>query len=214
MKRVLLLVTVLSFLAFAMSNGAPTLSCTMCHTDAANRPAAFVIKGLPKHYIPGHVYNITIKITKGPKCDPTVGCGGFAVHVSAGKLIVTDPKDTFLAQNPVDGVYITHTLEGHLKREWTFAWKAPNKPEPVKFKISVIAANGDGTFTGDAYAGKTITIYPVGWKEQGQAQAAQAVAQVDQTLYYIAYTSLGLSLASLAVAILTYISVMRKLGSK
>ena len=183
----------------------------MCHTDAANRPAAFIIKGLPKRYVPGHVYNITIKITKGPKCNPTVGCGGFAVHVSAGKLIVTDPKDTFLAQNPIDGVYITHTEQGHLKREWTFAWKAPNKPVPVKFKIAVIAANGDGTFTGDAYAGKTITLYPVGWK--GPIQTSTQ-AQADQTLYYIAYTSLGLSIASLAVAILTYISVMRKLGSK
>ena len=187
----------------------------MCHTDAANNPAAFIIKGLPKRYIPGHVYNITIKIVKGPPCDPTVGCGGFAVHVNAGKLIVTDPKDTFLAQNPVDGVYITHTLEGHLKREWTFAWKAPNKPEPVKFKISVIAANGDGTFTGDAYAGKEITIYPVGWKgpTNNTTSGGTSGSAADQTLYYVAYASLGLSVASLAVAILTYITVMRRLGS-
>jgi hypothetical protein len=190
LKRGLALALLIVVVTFAMSNGAPTLSCTQCHVDAKPIPPQdIVIKGLPKEYKPGQIYNITIKILDVNKCNPAVmaGCGGFAVHVSAGKLIVTDPKDTMLAQNPIDGVYITHTEAGHMKREWHFAWKAPNKPVPVTFKVAVIAANGDATPFGDYYGAKVITVYPQGWKGpiKTQTQAYYAGGASSQQLQTI-----------------------------
>jgi len=145
--------------AQAMSNGAPAINCIQCHQDAKNRPADFTVEGLPQKYEPGKTYTITIKITKGPQCNPSVACGGFAVKVSAGQLIVTDPKDTFIANLPT-GKLLTHTKQGSKKREWSFEWKAPSNPQPVTFEISVIAANGDGSNIGDAFAHKTITLQP------------------------------------------------------
>ncbi len=146
--------------ARAMSSGAPSLNCVQCHRGAEKRPATFIIEGLPKKYTPSKIYTIIIKITNGPKCNPNIACGGFAVKVNSGKLIVTDPKDTQIRASPM-GEIITHTKQGSKKREWSFEWKAPKTMRPVTFEISVLAANGDGSPLGDAFAQKIITIQPV-----------------------------------------------------
>jgi hypothetical protein len=169
MKKILVLAILAGFIvlvgfasyhnATAMSNGAPAMNCAQCHVGADKRPADFTVEGLPEKYEPGKTYKITIKITKGPDCNPSVSCGGFAVKVSAGQIIVTDDKDTFIAQVP-EGKILTHTKEGSKKREWSFEWKAPSTPQPVTFEISVLAANGDGSFNGDAYAHKVFKIQP------------------------------------------------------
>ncbi len=160
-SKAFLVLMLVAPMIFAMSNGAPTLSCTMCHTDAASHPAQFVVLGLPKEYEPGKAYKITVEITKGPNCEGGVACGGFAATVNAGELKVIDPKDTFITTDTMTGQkIITHTKEGSLLRKWTFEWIAPEKPEKVTFKIAVIAANGDGSPFGDAYAAKEITLTP------------------------------------------------------
>lgn len=146
--------------ASSMSNGAPRLECIQCHVGADKHPAGFIVEGLPKQYEPGKTYKITIRITEGPDCSGGVACGGFAVEVTGGQLIVVDSENTFLATLPTGEKMLTHTKAGSMKREWTFEWKAPEKPAPVTFKISVLAANGDGSFNGDAYAHKDITIQP------------------------------------------------------
>ncbi|BEP17194.1 hypothetical protein PYJP_05460 [Pyrofollis japonicus] len=171
MKKILVLAVLAGFIilvglagyhhAKAMSNGAPAMKCIQCHVGADKRPADFTVEGLPQTYEPGKTYKITIKITKGPDCNPSVACGGFAVKVSGGEIIVTDEKDTFIAELP-EGKVLTHTKEGSKKREWSFEWKAPSSPQPVTFEISVLAANGDGSFNGDAYAHKTFTVKPAG----------------------------------------------------
>jgi len=159
--KALLLTAILTAAVFAMSSGAPAIMCTQCHMDAAQHPAAFKIIGLPKHYVPSKAYKITIEITKGPDCTGGVACGGFAVAVSAGKLKVIDPKDTFITTGMMTGkTLITHTKAGSMKRSWTFEWIAPSKPEPVDFQVSVIAANGDGSPMGDAFAHEAITLTP------------------------------------------------------
>ncbi len=169
-KRILPAMAVLSLLLLAglgalhaksMSNGAPALNCAQCHPGSQNRPVKFVIEGLPSNgkYEPGKTYKITIKITEGPKCNPSVACGGFAFYASAGKLIITDKKDTFIA-NAGGKTIVTHTKDGSKKREWTFEWQAPTKPEKVTIIVSVLAANGDGSFNGDAFAQKTIVLEP------------------------------------------------------
>lgn len=213
MKRVPLALLLAVVAVLAMSNGAPTLSCTQCHADAKPIPPQdLVIKGLPKEYEPGKVYNITIKIVDVNPCNPKVmaGCGGFAFHASAGKIIVTDKVDTFLASNPVDGVYITHTEKGHMKREWHFEWKAPNKPVPVKIKVAAIAANGDATPFGDYYGAKVFTIYPVGWK--GPTQAPQTFQSQDlKEIKNLLALSLITNVATLGlVSLLLVLSLVRK----
>jgi hypothetical protein len=170
MRKVFILVSLISIVllvglfanyhAKAMSNGAPALDCVQCHMGADKRPADFVVEGLPSKYEPGKTYKITIKITKGPDCSGGVACGGFAVAVSAGQIKVTDPTHTFISTLPTGQKVLTHTKAGSKLREWTFEWVAPSEPAPVKFEISVLAANGDGSFNGDAYAHKTITIQP------------------------------------------------------
>jgi len=172
-KRLLPVMAVLSLLLLAglgalhaksMSNGAPALNCAQCHQGAQNRPVKFVIEGLPSNgkYEPGKTYKITIKITEGPKCNPSVACGGFAFYASAGKIIVTDKKDTFISTLPDGKKIITHTKAGSKKREWSFEWQAPSTPEKVTIIVSVLAANGDGSFNGDAFAQKTIVLEPAG----------------------------------------------------
>ncbi len=146
--------------AVAMSNGAPQLECIQCHAGADQNPAEFTIEGLPETYEPGQTYKITVKILSGPDCSGGVACGGFAVQVSGGQLIVVDETNTFMSTTPLGEELLTHTKDGSLKREWSFEWKAPDTPEPVTFKIAVIAANGDGSFQGDSYGYKEITIEP------------------------------------------------------
>lgn len=163
----------------AMSNGAPALNCVQCHVGADKNPADFVVEGLPEKYEPGKTYKITVKITKGPDCSGGVACGGFAVAVSAGELKVVDSKNTFISPLPTGEKILTHTKEGSKLREWTFEWVAPSKPEPVTFTISVLAANGDGSFNGDAYASKTFTVQPA--TAGGGAGTATATASPSPT---------------------------------
>ncbi len=164
--RALLLAAVFALLlvaptAFAMSNGAPQLNCAQCHVGADKNPIDFVIEGLPKVVEPGKEYKITIRITKGPE-SKGAAYGGFAAAVTAGKLVATDEKNTFLTTFTIDGQQvpvITHTKEGSMKREWTFTWIAPKDCQgPIKFMVSVLAANGDGSPMGDAYRSETITL--------------------------------------------------------
>ena len=143
--------------AAAMSNGAPRLECTQCHADAKNRPAEFVIEGLPQKVEPGKTYKITIKITKGPK-SLGAAYGGFAMAASAGKFQPID-QNTLIAKTPTGQEFITHSKAGSMKREWTFEWQAPQSCNgEIKFEVSVIAANGDGSPVGDAYAHKVIIV--------------------------------------------------------
>ncbi|WP_244403918.1 choice-of-anchor V domain-containing protein [Pyrolobus fumarii] len=140
----------------AMSSGAPRLECNQCHQPAGT--AEFTVTGLPSKYEPGKVYKITIKITKGPKCPEGAYCGGFAVLVNAGELKPVD--DTTQVSETPDGRMLTHTAQGATKREWTFEWKAPEKPVPVTFKIAVLAADGSASVVGDYYGFKEITVEP------------------------------------------------------
>ena len=168
-SSLLLTLAVLAIAANAMSNGAPDLQCTKCHVGASK--ADFVIEGLPTKYEPGKTYKITIRITKGPNCKGGAACGGFAFWASAGKIIVTDKKDTFIT-TMAGKTYITHTKAGSLLREWTFEWKAPDKPVPVTVIVSVIAANGDSSPVGDAFATKEFKLQPAGGGQKPTPTAA------------------------------------------
>jgi hypothetical protein len=146
--------------ATAMSMGAPQPQCTQCHVDAKERPAEFVVEGLPEEYVPGQEYEIKLRIVSGPECPEGASCGGFAITVSAGELVVVDEASTQIATGPQGEQMLTHTLEGARKREWVFVWRAPEARKEVTMSISVIAANGDGSFNGDAYGYREIVVKP------------------------------------------------------
>jgi len=224
--RALLAALTLIVVTFAMSNGAPTLSCTQCHVDAkAIPPKDLVVEGIPKYYEPGKIYNITVKILDVNPCNPEVmaGCGGFAVHPSAGELVQTDKVNTIIAHNPVDGVYITHSERGHMKREWRFAWKAPSKPQPVEFKVAALAANGDATPFGDYYGAKVIKTYPVGWTgpangggagtgapEVGVASSSKVLKEIKNLLLVSIFTQ---SVTLAFVIALLALNLLKKRGT-
>ncbi len=126
MRRVLpilglaLFIVVVGFFALradSMSNGAPQLNCVQCHVGADQNPAEFTIEGLPEQFEPGKTYKVTVKITKGPDCSSGVACGGFAVEVDAGELVVIDEKNTFISTTPTGEKLLTHTKDGSLETE-------------------------------------------------------------------------------------------------
>ncbi|ABM81201.1 Reeler domain-containing protein [Hyperthermus butylicus] len=196
--------------AEAMSNGAPQLNCLQCHQSAAQNPVDFTITGLPQNYQPGKTYTITIKINNGPDCSSGVACGGFAVVVDAGELIASDSKNTFIS-----GEILTHTKDGSMLREWTFQWKAPENPVPVTFNISVIAANGDGTFNGDAFGNKVIKIEPAKAAEEEPAKQEEepstttttTTTTTTRTVTTVEKTEHNLPLA-IAVAVVIFVVVV------
>lgn len=222
MRRLLPVLGILVFMAVvgvtalhasSMSNGAPQLNCVQCHVGADKNPAEMVVEGLPEKYEPGKTYKITVKITKGPDCSGGVACGGFAVQVSAGELIVVDKKNTFISTTPTGEKLLTHTKDGSLQREWTFEWKAPDKPEPVTFKISVIAANGDGSFNGDAYAYKEITIEAAGGEQTLSSTVTTKVVTETKTSTTVTTTPAGTvkehnTAMAIGVAIVVFIIVV------
>ena len=156
MKRLLTILT-LSAVLLALSSGAPEFECKTCHVNAGK--ANFEILGLPLTYSPGGVYKITVAITEGP-VSKGPWKGGIAVIADKGKLIPLDDKTQLVRDVRTGELMLTHTLKGAKCRKWTFEWIAPKKPEKVTFKIAVIAANGDGSPFGDAYAAKEITLTP------------------------------------------------------
>ncbi len=209
-----LAVGVLSLLhASAMSNGAPQLNCLQCHQDAKNRPAEFVVEGVPQKAEPGKEYKITVKITKGPK-SKGAAYGGFAVEATAGQLVVLDKDNTFISTTPTGEKLLTHTKQGSMKREWSFAWKAPEKCSgPITLKISVIAANGDGSPFGDAYGHKEFKIECSGAKPSAPATTTKTVVEtttktvVTETTSYTTIQKSGAGLA-LGIAVLIFLVVV------
>ncbi|NPA85239.1 MAG: hypothetical protein GXO07_04445 [Crenarchaeota archaeon] len=166
---------------FAMSNGAPNFSCTMCHQDAKPiAPQNIVISGLPQYYEPGKAYKLTIEIKDVNECTPAmVACGGFALQASAGEFKIIDPENTFIAQPAPGESFVTHTKAGSMMKKWTVEWIAPQEPQPVTLKVAALAANGDGTPFGDYFGMKVFQVQPAqtGMQEQPAQQAEQPAGE-------------------------------------
>ncbi len=155
--RYLAILLLIGAIAFAMSTGAPSFNCKVCHSDAKPIPPQdIVIKGLPQYYVPGKAYKITIEIKDVNKCTPAMlHCGGFALQASAGQFKIIDHVHTQLKGNMV-----TLTAEGAKMKVWTVEWIAPKTPKPVTFKVAVLAANSDFTPFGDHFGMKVIKAFP------------------------------------------------------
>ncbi|HCL82305.1 MAG TPA: hypothetical protein DHW81_08910 [Nitrospiraceae bacterium] len=139
---------------YGSRNSAPNLECTSCHEGVMFQDMV-KIQGLPKSYVPGKTYNLTL-ILKSDLKSMSESAAGFAVQASAGKLIVTDKKNTQLID-----MTLTHTQEGNTLRKWTFGWKAPaQKTEDANIMVMAVAANGDYSSVGDELGAGSYTIKP------------------------------------------------------
>jgi len=140
---------------YGHKNSAPNLECISCHEGEMVQNMVR-IQGLPKTYVPGKIYNLTVVVTSD--LESMSECkGGFAVEASAGKLIVKDKKNTQLS----NGI-LTHTQEGSELRKWNFSWKAPSEKTDANITVMAVAANGDYSPFGDKVGADSYTIHYTG----------------------------------------------------
>lgn len=157
MKKIIMFLVLIGISGLYISTGyghrnsAPNLECISCHEGEMVQDMV-KIQGLPKSYVPGKKYNLTVIITSD--LESMSECkGGFAVEASAGKLMVKDKKHTQLS----NGI-LTHTQEGSGLRKWTFWWKAPSEKTDASITVMAIAANGDYSPSGDKVGANSYTV--------------------------------------------------------
>ena len=121
------------------SGGSPTLS-----------------ENFPSTYTAGQTYNIQISVSGGVSGSN----GGFNVVVDKGTL---STPGTGIMSVKVDsaGQSATHTTNSY--RSWSFDWTAPTTGSgTTSVDIAVLAANGNGATSSDAWTSSSITIPEAG----------------------------------------------------
>ncbi len=145
--------------ALPQNTGAPgdqTCGRSSCHNIPANAGSASIaidVSGMNSTYTPGETKTLTLTLT-----NSSFSKHGFQIlaldanNANAGTWILTAPGETKV----VDGIsdpsrkYVTHTSGGNLQNSWSLDWEAPaNDQGDVTFYVSMIAANGNGTSSGD-----------------------------------------------------------------
>ncbi len=161
MKRIVIFLILILFCmtgfyvstGYGHRNSAPNLECISCHEGEMVQDMV-KIKGLPKNYVPGKTYNLTV-IVKSDLESMSESKGGFAIEASAGELIVKDKEHTQLS----DGI-LTHTQEGSGLRKWNLSWEAPSDKVDASITVMAVAANGDYSPVGDKVGANSYTIKP------------------------------------------------------
>jgi hypothetical protein len=133
------------------NNSAPNFECINCH-EGDIVPGMVKITGLPKSFVPGKRYDLTIVITSDHQSLGDVA-GGFAVEVTSGELVVKDRKNTQLSDK-----ILTHTQQGSSLRKWSFIWKAPGRKGEAGMSVMAIAANGDYSSAGDKVGSNSYSL--------------------------------------------------------
>ena len=110
-----------------------------CHSNSGSVTAQ--LTGLPTAYTPGTSYGLTVAMSTTPNT------GGFNLEVSKGALSNPD-SNTQVSSN---GFQATHGFSPGTTT-WTMDWTAPASGSgSVQFDLAVLAANGNGGTSGDAY---------------------------------------------------------------
>ena len=146
------------------SSPSDAATCTSCHNGTAtNRDGMITSDVAPSGYIPGGIYTITVTIAQpgiskwGFECSPQDGSGNLL-----GSLAITNSTETKLVGS---NVYVTHKTGGNTSttagtKSWSFRWTAPAAGTgSVPFYASVMAANNNGSDTGDLTFKDTYLIY-------------------------------------------------------
>ena len=161
----------------AMASGAPgdrTCHASKCHADNElnSDKAKIFLEGIPKKFIPGKVYNISLHLEQ-----PGMKKWGFQATVvneqgrAVGTLISVKEQntrilDTTRYKSRTDRQYITHSLSGikgpkkGVSPTWQIQWRAPADTTAVtpSFYFALNAANGNNKKTGDFIYTRTITV--------------------------------------------------------
>ena len=116
--------------------GRTTSGCA-CHASSPSSGVTVTITG-PQTVAPLSTEQYTVKVSGGPASPD----GGFDLKASAGTLLAG-------ANDHVSGSEVTHSTPS--SRSWTFSWTAPATTGSQNFVAVALAANGNGSDTGDAY---------------------------------------------------------------
>lgn len=167
----------------SMSTGAPTEStgapnekhCATsgCHSDfplnSGTAQLSISIENGVTQYETGKTYPITVSVA-----SPGLVRFGFQVvalrnsdHANVGTMKLVDPMRTQIIDGNsdlADRKYVTYTYPGTDAvvaglGKWSFNWTAPETNEgPVTFYVASIAANNDGTDSGDHSYAKQLLL--------------------------------------------------------
>ena len=135
--------------------GEPT--CRACHFDAPLNDAGgrLTLEGLPKGYAPGQTYRLRITVA-----HPSLAAGGFQLSArfpDGAQAGAFDVDTTRIRTHRVDTsgvVYVSHAKAGMRPAapdtaRWSLRWRAPERPDSVRFHLAANAANGDDSEFGD-----------------------------------------------------------------
>lgn len=160
------------FLALSNSGGAPagragdppgrvTCATSGCHGagNLNNGPGRVAIE-VPATYEPGEAFTFAIEVTQSG-----ISRWGFQVAVRdaadqhVGTLQLLDQAVTRRAD--ALGNYVTHTRSGINQNRWEIGWEAPQENAgPVTFYVSGMAANANGSSSGDDVYSISATVEP------------------------------------------------------
>jgi len=123
----------------ASSNGRTGHATSGCNCHASSPTASVVVSITgPQAVAPSSTHSYTVSVTGGPATT----FGGFDLKPSAGTL-------TAGSNNQVSSGEETHINSA--SRSWTFSWTAPATTGSQNFVAVALAANGNGSSSGDAY---------------------------------------------------------------
>lgn len=164
--------------------GVPAGTCAKggCHNGTPIAQEGMITSDIPNTgYVPGQTYTITATITAANKVK-----FGFQVTpqnsagTKLGTIVVTSSTET---QTLGGGKYITHKTAGtggSGSRTWTFNWTAPAAGTgPVTFYGSLMAANNNGSDSGDQVYNSSLTV-----QEAAGSAVAETAANITNAEVY------------------------------
>ena len=144
--------------------GSPTdgASCTGCHYAGVGTGATITTNIPSSGYVPNQVYTVTANINQS-------GINKFGFEITAeeanfgsaktGNFLVTNSNETKFVNNNDAITHKAGGTSGSNSKSWSMDWEAPNTGTgAVTFYGSFMAANGDGTNSGDTYHSATFSV--------------------------------------------------------
>jgi len=142
----------------AFTGGFGEQSCHACHFSAEPNqfPGRLSIDGLPETYAAGEVYPLRVALTR-----PRMARGGFQMAArfedgasQAGSFRPGPGEEVRLSVVTAGEVeYVLQTGGGTVPvgaaAQWIVLWTAPEPNGPIRFDVAALAADGDGSASGD-----------------------------------------------------------------